>query len=264
MSGCFNPTGSGGTAGMPAEGHLWCAEADGAQAFYPSAAPVDIVDPDNEDGPARACLCASDEQDGELDAIAVNGVSVVTVNETQDLRDFRDEVFLATDERCDELVGELATVPTSDSCSQSLVAGTTPMFPIAGECTYDDESAMLDAWSDYYSLGSVISLNPANATYEIDQAFFADMLDNPNWFYGDSATIGHNGTSFQFYGVQSGDIVAALGIQTGDRPFTLNGLDVTTVPGAFAAHQALRDETEFEFVVSRGATRVLLRYEVVP
>ena len=48
---------------------------------------------------------------------------------------------------------------------------------------------MLDEWSDYYSLGSVISLNPTNATYEIDEAFFADMLDNPNWFYVDSATI---------------------------------------------------------------------------
>ncbi|MCY1053988.1 hypothetical protein [Nannocystis sp. SCPEA4] len=275
VTGCFADEGphsdsdSAGTGIIVVYGHRWCAEAEGAEAYYhdPTEGGVQEVpleDEENEgDGPPEGCECADDMIDTALNAIGQGSV-VVNGTHSQDLQDFRDLVFAATEERCEELAGALMPAPDSNNCSSLLVAGTTPIAPSAGTCALSIAGVPVDGWDDYYTLTSVISRNTTTGVYEIDMAFFEDVVANPRWLFADEASIGFNGTSYQFYGCTSGDIAYALGIRTGHRPLTLNGMDVTDIEEVYAAMTALRYETEYQFVVLGGAGPVTLNYEIIP
>jgi hypothetical protein len=227
---------------------------------------VILEDEDNEgDGPPQGCACANGEVEAAISLeFGMTQDFVIDGTHIQLLQDFRDLVFEATEERCEALVAALALPPDADNCSTILVPGTTVLSSSTGTCMYIEIGPAGDEWSDYYSLGSVISLNPTNAVYEIDMAFFEDVVANSHWLFADSTTIESNGTSFQFYNVTSGDIVHALGIQSGYIPLTLNGMNVTNLDEAAAAMVALRYETEFTLVLRAGTSNVTRNYEIVP
>lgn len=187
---------------------------------------------------------------------------VIDATHSQTLQEFRDLVFDATVERCDELVSELSPSPDADNCSQILQPGLTEMYSITGKCFTPESGAAGDEWDDYYSLNNVISLS--GNVYEIDMTFFEDVLANPRWLFADSTYIAWSGSAFQFYDVSSGDIAHALGIQSGYIPLTLNGHNVTNFAETIAAMIELFYETEFEFVVMGSAGPITLYYEIVP
>jgi hypothetical protein len=274
--GCFedegphSPTSAGGIDII--EGVIYCAEADGAKVSYDDptegGAPSDVFLEDEEndgDGPPQGCECADDLIQAAINLEFGQAQSfVIDGTHSQDLKDFRDLVFEKTVDRCEELALEVVPTPNSHNCDFVLTPGTTPMYPVTGTCVTTVNGAPADNWDDYYSLGSVISLNPANGVYEIDMAFFEDVIANPRWLFADSTSIGFNGVSYQFYGVTSGDIAYALGLQTGWIPLTLNDMDVTNLEEASAAMLDLRYETEYEFVLLGIAGPVTRRYEIVP
>jgi type II secretory pathway component PulC len=65
------------------------------------------------------------------------------------------------------------------------------------------------------------------------------------------------------FGVVSGDIADALGLQTGDILQHLNTYDISTPEGALGAFGSLQSATSFTLVVDRRGSSVTLSFEVI-
>jgi hypothetical protein len=280
---CVGDTGAESETGVVGDGREWCTVTPGAKWTTPNP-DEDIEDSENDYGDPEACFCANEDIDSNLTAIDASqmgiGAAVLASHSAQygnDIIDFRDMLWDAAEDRCSLLSN--AHEAWADNCLTAIdkneSGGNPAVTPLVPEGSFGDCSVGMaygdwgyampaDNWDDYYTLNNVISQNPTNGVYEIDQAFFEDMLDNPAWLLNDAAYIDWNGSAFQLYSVTSGTIAAALGLQSGDRPQTLNDLDVTSLDDVLAAHQRLHSETSFELVVLRGGGSATLHYSVIP
>jgi hypothetical protein len=226
-----------------------------------------ILDPDYDNTSPRACIAASEEihQDLFLLGVDIDNQIVITSMHDAALIAFRDDVFIEAEGRCDMLADTQSPGSTND-CTSILIDDTFPIQYAASQMCMGEYQPPIDNWWDHYELEEVIELNPTNGAYSIDAEFFDAMIYNPWWLMGDSAYIARNGNSdFAFFNVQSGDVVDALGIESGDVPQTLNAFDVTSILEVSLAYLQLWQATEFELVVNRpGVGTVTLDYEVVP
>lgn len=67
---------------------------------------------------------------------------------------------------------------------------------------------------------------------------------------------------FEFNNVVTGTLAYELGLQDGDIPQSVNSHDVTTLEGAIAALEALRDETSLTVMIRRGSNTITLNYSI--
>lgn len=271
----------------PDAGIWWCAEIPDPPValahFSPPTKDQEITDPESFSGQPSACRCAHPDLDDLLDSKLIQGSVEVTlaIQAEWDVLNldgegplfFRDAIYEAVENRCTELADDQHPNRMGDNCHSALDKAEPDVTVIMpeGDCTawatYGDGTNMnplpADSWSDYFTLGTVISYSTSLDGYSIDGDFFTSLLGTPAWLIDDGAHIGHNGNDFQLYNVTAGTIVDALGIQTGDVPQTLNNIDVSTLDGAMEAWETLRTETEFELVLIRGTSTIELEYEVV-
>jgi hypothetical protein len=236
-------------------------------------------------GDPKGCACAGPELDALLNTLLSNGEVVIdeVVEEDEDLAmlpPFREIVYAAAKERCDELVGAMNPQPDFNNCDFALAQhlGANPgSFPplykegTIGDCVsmsvFGDDAILAgvevlptDGYRDYYSLSSAITYSTMQQKYIIDAAFFAAMRDNPGWLFGDGTRIEPISNDYQLTGVSSGTIAHALGLQNGDRPRAINGHSVTTIAELLAAYEALQSATSFNFTISRGGSIITIGY----
>lgn len=248
------------------------------------------------------CWCASiqnpsaDETAGDSESeharlsamLDMNNVVVVGDAADDDLKLLRDTIYIETRRVCGDLA--LAQFPgLDDNCDASPIPiddqdgdmsspEVTPIFPVGenGDCIADEayyvgspivgaQAVAIDNYDDYYSLGSVIAYNSGTQKYEIDEDFFYDMLDNPDWLVHDHARVEPaSGSGWKFTDVRNGEILYALGIRTNDRIVSLNGYTFTDWGDVIEAHENLQNSTAFTLVVFRSTTSVTLKFQVVP
>jgi hypothetical protein len=114
-----------------------------------------------------------------------------------------------------------------------------------------------------------VSFNTMDDVYEIDSSFVDDLIGNPALLTScDDGRFNLNGTTGMYYlldDVSSGDLLDELGLQDGDMPTQLNGIDLEhwdDVADAFFL--VLNGETEFRMAVSRSSSTVYIEYKIVP
>lgn len=266
-----------GESGVIEDGELWCADVPGATATKGPPQPYteDIVDSESQSGDPMGCWCANSEEAAFLTNILDGGVAEVLAEHAGDVStivEFRNDVWTAAEERCESLADAQWEDRDTDNCQTAIdksEPNVTPLYTNSEDCSvgvnYGDGYYFAmpeDNWSDYWTLTSVVWQNPANGHIMVDQAFFNSLLSEPAWLLNDAAYIDWNGSDYQMYSVNSGTIAAALGLQTGDLPQTLNEIDVSTVEGAIQAHMELQTESSFELVVLRSSNPVTLVYDL--
>lgn len=298
VAGCLGPNpyldaGADETAGLPDgdPGTWWCAEfpnPPGAEAYYslgpPLGSPQAITTDGTTGNPPRECRCAHPELadflhdnleqgvvyiDGDLinawDALNADGETAIH---------FRDHLFGAVSDRCENLADTHHDSRLGDNCQQAyqeVSFGTIPLAEDNNGCyawlTYGEEENTVplptDSWSDYFTLREEITYYSGWDLYVINGGFFNSMLQTPAWILEDGVFVDLNGNDdYQLYNVTSGTIAHALGLQSGDIPQTLNDIDITTIDGVLEAWTDLRSETQFELVILRGTNTVTLEYYV--
>ena len=218
-----------------------------------------------------ACQCASPA----LHSIFLSD-STIENNNSEMLLQFRAMVFEAAEDVCIDLVDASSDFSDCGLIVEALQADDA--FPALfqegqpGECAAGGnfgadtgegmENMPGDNYTDYYTLGSVVTWNQTQQRYDIDADFFDDMLDNPGWILNDSARLVPISGGYKVSGVTAGEVAAALGLQDNDVPKTLNSLDVSDIPALMETAEALMNETSFTLEVKRSGSIVSIDYEV--
>jgi hypothetical protein len=149
-----------------------------------------------------------------------------------------------------EAAADNLSIPYTEMAAQTIPCS----LPVSFSCTGWDPSSYIN-----YNSG----------TYEIDQDFIDDLIDDPNLlveceaglFFFDDTTGSHYVLNY----VSSGDLYDELGLQDGDKPLALSGVTLDGWEGvADAFFQVLNGRTEFRLSVERNSTVVFLNYEIVP
>jgi hypothetical protein len=116
--------------------------------------------------------------------------------------------------------------------------------------------------------GSSIIYNPKRGRFEVS----ADLLENlkGDWtlLAGDSAYLremssGHYLGYYEIVNIARGDLADAMGLQSNDVLYALNGYDLGTLDGALDAYIDLQEETDFALQIIRGSTVVTFTYAVI-
>lgn len=276
------------------DGTWWCVRMpdeplSGGEAIGPTAPTLggfaQINEPSPDFGNPLGCVCVSDTIDTVFDtAAAMTGQAIITSAHGALLLEYRNEIYDAAEQRCFDLAANLSPIGETncndfidrdeEDMSDPIVtplqenlgsfSGPCPAGEVYGASTGYMDDIPDDNWSDYYTLGTVISWNHSLDVFEIDATFFQDVLDNPGWLLKDAARLEKNsGNDWVFSGVSAGTIAYALGLANGDAPFTLNGLDITTPGAALATYGVLLEETEFRLVVWRNNEEYTIEYLVI-
>ena len=99
---------------------------------------------------------------------------------------------------------------------------------------------------------------------EVDRGLVGDIIAQPGCLYTEGGRIELVGGNYEFTGISRGDLLWELGIRNGDQPLSINGYDVTTVDGAYAAWEALRSSSEFDLSVDRRRVgTVVLEFKLI-
>lgn len=263
---------------MPEPGHVWCSRADNA--LYQDGA--DVVDITYSDGSSpQGCHCAAQETHDWLLANMTGSVVPTdgSVTLPVDVLSLRNNIYQEAENEC------LSLVPGSQpsNCLDGDVNGSamdtapsTPGFqpaPLSYRDRFGEESCTLTRYYEVFPPSGECSFldgeydfsaKDGSNALEVGMGFVDELLRAPGCLYLERGRIELNPQgSFEFVHVAKGELLHELGIRSGDVPITLNDIGISTVDGAYAAWEALQDETNFALVVQRGRETITLEFVLI-
>lgn len=113
--------------------------------------------------------------------------------------------------------------------------------------------------------GGIQSLG--NNRYAVDQSVLDDAMNNVEMLATQLKASPHRGPDGQIDGfrlsaIRKGSLFDKLGIKNGDIVHAVNGREITSTEGALSVYQALKNDKNFSFDISRKNQRQSLEYEV--
>ncbi len=262
---------------IPEEGQRWCTRA--ASATHTNSqgqASIPVTYPDSTS--PEGCSCAPQETHEWLLARLVgNEIQVDSATHPlapDDVLALRNNVYSDAGSVC---TGLLPAGAMASNCNDGMAqGGALDSSPLTGfqhpglyhgdrdgsqECivsrTYQvdpDDCSFVDG--DYGITRS------KTGAYEIPQSTFDDFFDNPGCLYQESGRVDAVTGGYEFKRVGSGTLLHDLGLRTGDIPVLIDGLGLSTVDDAFAAYDAVRDNTSWTLTIRRGGQSIELDYVV--
>lgn len=142
------------------------------------------------------------------------------------------------------------------SCSAMPGNGVVGNAP--APCENQDAGPSID-WDP----GAFVAYDEASRTYDVDQQFLAEVLDDPRMLLHDRARLEWRGDHFEFEDIAKGDLVDLLGFINGDALVEINGYPLSTMREVGEAFDALRKQSSFTVAVIRDEGTIMLEYRVV-
>lgn len=107
----------------------------------------------------------------------------------------------------------------------------------------------------------------SDTRYAVDQSVIDEALQNVEMLATQMRATPHKGPDgqidgFRLQSIKKGSLFSKLGITNGDIVHSVNGRELTSTEGALSAYQALRNERNFSFEITRKGQRMTLEYDV--
>jgi hypothetical protein len=106
-----------------------------------------------------------------------------------------------------------------------------------------------------------VTFDPTTGEYVIDRQAFEQLKQDPTPLLDDTSQL-RQLESGHYELVKAGDLAEALGWMTGDVLLALDGYVLEGMDALAVLYPKLADDTEFELMIQRGRTKLLLRYRI--
>ncbi len=159
-----------------------------------------------------------------------------------------------------ELSASEDTPVTLVPCSANLVA-ETGTEETGGTETGGSDTDDIDRWDPSLH----VTYNQNTEAYEIDADFINTLIDHGFAQLGyDRARVEITASGYpRLVDVAERDLVAKLGLRSGDTLTSINGRDLGNIDQQIAAYAQLQYETEFLLTIERSGTTIRNRYTVL-
>jgi hypothetical protein len=170
---------------------------------------------------------------------------------------------------CKPLTGAWQTqCHSSDSSANSWCYGISGNYAYLPNCLVaHDETGDADGGHGGapWDPSSHITYNPRENIYEIEAAFANALKIDMSLLANDRARLreSHLEGYYELVDVSQGDLAHAMGLQTRDLLFGVNGYDLGTLDGQMDAYVGLQEEFEFTLEIIRGPSAMTLEYIIV-